>query len=150
MQNDYVGPRFRLGIDVGGTNTDAALLADGKVIAKAKSFTTDDVRSGVVNAVTSILDSSAIDRSAIEAVMIGTTQFVNAFVQRRDLSPVAILRVSLPKADGVPPLSGWPDDVADIVGGDIYMVGGGSFYTGLDYAPLDEDAIRAAAVDARQ
>ncbi len=148
-QDGARGRRFRLGIDVGGTNTDAALLCGRDVVATAKSFTTADVRTGVVNAVTHILDASGVDRAAIEAVMIGTTQFVNAFVQRRDLTPVAILRVSLPKGDGVPPLSGWPDDVAAIVAGEIYMVGGGSFYTGKDYAPLDEAAIRAAAIDAR-
>lgn len=142
--------RLRLGIDVGGTNTDAALLRGREVIATAKSFTTADVRSGVIDAVTQILDHSGVDRAAIEAVMIGTTQFVNAFVQRRELQPVAILRISLPKADGVPPLAGWPDDVAGIVGGKIYMVGGGAFYTGVDYAPLDETAIRAAAVDAHR
>jgi N-methylhydantoinase A/oxoprolinase/acetone carboxylase beta subunit len=150
MNEAYPTPRYRLGIDVGGTNTDAALLCGSDVVATAKSFTTEDVRSGVINAVTRILEDSRIERGAIEAVMIGTTQFVNAFVQRRDLSAVAIIRVSLPKADGVPPLSGWPDDVAAMVGGEIYMVGGGAFYTGKDYAPLDEDAIRAAARDARE
>ena len=143
------GERYRLGIDVGGTNTDAALMCGKTVMATAKRFTTADVRSGVINAVTAILEDGAIDRAAIEAVMIGTTQFVNAFVQRRDLMPVAILRVALPKADGVPPLAGWPDDVARIVGGEIYMVGGGAYFTGKDYAPLDEEAICAAAVDAR-
>lgn len=141
--------RLRLGIDVGGTNTDAALLRGKTVVATAKSFTTADVRSGVVNVVSAILEKSGADRSLIDAVMIGTTQFVNAFVQRRDLIPVAIIRVSLPKADGVPPLAGWPDDIAEIVGGQVYMVGGGSYYTGKDYAPLDEAAIRAAAIDAR-
>jgi N-methylhydantoinase A/oxoprolinase/acetone carboxylase beta subunit len=141
--------RLRLGIDVGGTNTDAALLSGSHVVATAKSFTTADVRTGVVNAVTRIVEHSGVERESIEAVMIGTTQFVNAFVQRRDLCEVAILRVSLPKADGVPPLAGWPEDAAKAVGGHIYMVGGGSYYTGKDYAPLDEEAIRQAARDAK-
>jgi N-methylhydantoinase A/oxoprolinase/acetone carboxylase beta subunit len=139
---------LRLGIDVGGTNTDGALLRGNEVVATAKSFTTEDVKSGVIDMVGAILASSGADRSAIEAVMIGTTQFVNAFIQRRDLTPVAILRISLPKADGVPPLAGWPDDIADAVHGAVYMVGGGAFYTGVDYAPLDEQAIEAAARDA--
>jgi len=149
MSDKLTSERLRLGIDVGGTNTDAALLAGKEVVATAKSFTTADVRSGVVSTVTRLLESSGVRRDSIEAVMIGTTQFVNAFVQRRDLSHVAILRVSLPKADGVPPLAGWPDDAVDAVGEHIYMVGGGSYYTGVDYAPLDEDAIERAAVDAR-
>lgn len=150
MMHSEAAPRFRLGIDVGGTNTDAALLSGRDVVATAKSFTTNDVRSGVVNAVTKLLQQARIDQSRIEAVMIGTTQFVNAFVQRRGLSPVAIIRISLPKGDGVPPFSGWPTDLKAIVKGEIYMVGGGSFYTGQDYAPLDEDGIRAAANDARR
>ncbi|MBL8647183.1 MAG: hydantoinase/oxoprolinase family protein [Sphingosinicella sp.] len=143
------GSGYRLGIDVGGTNTDAVLMRGREVLATAKSFTTADVRSGVVNAVRMILDKAPEHRAAIEAVMIGTTQFVNAFVQRKGLAPVAIFRVSLPKADGVPPLAGWPDDLVEVAGSHIYMVGGGALYTGKDYAPLDEDALRAAAEDAR-
>ena len=142
--------KYRLGIDVGGTNTDAVLLRGREVIATAKCATTKDVGLGLIDAVTTILDKSKADTSQIEAVMIGTTQFVNAFVQRRELSKVAILRVSLPKADGVPPLAGWPADIAEIVHGKTYMVGGGSLYTGKDYAPLDEDGIRETAKDARK
>lgn len=141
-------PKFTLGVDVGGTNTDAVLMAGKDVVATAKSFTTPDVRLGVINAVTKILDGSRQNRSDIKAVMIGTTQFVNAFVQRRDLAPVAVFRVSLPKGDGVPPLSGWPDDLVDAIRPDIFMVGGGSYYTGKEYAPLDEDALRRAAASA--
>lgn len=140
---------YRLGIDVGGTNTDVVLMHGREVVATAKSFTTADVRSGVINAVTMILDQAGQHRDAIGAVMIGTTQFVNAFVQRRGLAQVAVFRVSLPKADGVPPLTGWPDDLVEAAGDHIYMVGGGSLYTGKDYAPIDEDALRAAAIEAR-
>lgn len=140
---------FRLGIDVGGTNTDAVLMRGREVLATAKSFTTADVRSGVVNAVEKILEKTPEHRAAIDAVMIGTTQFVNAFVQRRNLAPVAVFRVSLPKADGVPPLAGWPDDLIEVLSPQIYMVGGGALYTGKEYAPLDEDALRAAAEDAK-
>ncbi|WBX85602.1 hydantoinase/oxoprolinase family protein [Sphingosinicella microcystinivorans] len=142
--------KLRLGIDVGGTNTDAALMCGKDVVATGKSFTTSDVRSGVISVVTEILAQGGYRGSDIEAVMIGTTQFVNAFVQRSDLSPVAIFRVALPKADGVPPLAGWPDDAARAVGSHIYMVGGGAFYTGKDFAPLDREALRLAARDARQ
>lgn len=141
-------PKFRLGIDVGGTNTDAVLMSGKQVVAAAKSFTTSDVRRGAVNVVAKLLDAAGEDRADIEAVMIGTTQFVNAFVQRRDLERVAVFRVSLPKADGVPPLTGWPDDLVEAIDPQIHMVGGGSYYTGKEYAPLDEDALRAAAAQA--
>jgi len=36
------------GIDVGGTNTDAVLVRDGKIIERAKVPTTGDVRDGIL------------------------------------------------------------------------------------------------------
>lgn len=143
------GRTLRLGIDVGGTNTDAVLMDGRAVVASAKSFTTANVRGGVIDAVTRILTQAGDRRAEVAAVMIGTTQFLNAFVQRSGLAPVAIVRISLPKGDGVPPLSGWPADVASLVRGHVYQIGGGSYFTGVDYAPLDEDALRTAALDAR-
>lgn len=140
--------KLTLGIDVGGTNTDAVIMHGNEVIATAKSFTTADVRTGVIDAVSAVLDRARQARSDIRAVMIGTTQFVNAFVQRRDLTRVAVFRVSLPKGDGVPPLSGWPDELIDVLEPDIHMIAGGSYYTGEEYAALDEDALSAAAAGA--
>lgn len=139
---------YRIGIDVGGTNTDAVLMRGSDVVAAVKRFTTHDVGSGVIDAVTSLLAQAGPLDAPVRAVMIGTTQFVNAFVQRRNLEPVAIIRIALPKGDGVPPLSGWPEDIADGLGSRISMVGGGSLYDGRDFAPLDEEAIALAAREA--
>jgi N-methylhydantoinase A/oxoprolinase/acetone carboxylase beta subunit len=140
--------RLRLGIDVGGTNTDAVLMNGKDVLATTKSFTTSDVKDGVIDAVRKLLADLDVDTTSIEAVMIGTTQFVNAFVQRRDLSTVAAIRISLPTGSGIRPLAGWPDDAIEAVGGKSYLVRGGSFYNGQDFAPLDEAGIEAAALDA--
>jgi N-methylhydantoinase A/oxoprolinase/acetone carboxylase beta subunit len=143
-----VAESLRIGIDVGGTNTDAALMRGKEVLVTAKSFTTGDVREGVVNVVTKILDQWRGQRSLIGAVMIGTTQFVNAFVQRKGLAQVAVFRVALPRTDGVPPMAGWPTEVVEALGPHIYMVRGGAYYTGKEYVPLDEDGLRRAAQDA--
>jgi len=144
-----VAPAYRIGVDVGGTNTDAVLMSGRQVVASAKAFTTADVAEGVVHSVTRLLENAGLEEGRFDAVMIGTTQFVNAFVQRSNLTPVAAIRVALPKADGIPPMSGWPEDLIEAIRPEIYMVGGGAYYTGKDYAPLDEDAVRHAAVDAR-
>lgn len=141
---------FRLGIDVGGTNTDAVLMSGRDVVSTAKRSTTMDVRDGVIEAVTALFDQAPGIEGRVEAVMIGTTQFLNAFVQRRGLSRVAVIRVCLPKADGVPPFSGWPEDLVCALSPQIYMVGGGAFYSGKEYAPLDEAAIGRAAADIRE
>jgi N-methylhydantoinase A/oxoprolinase/acetone carboxylase beta subunit len=143
-----VNESVRIGIDVGGTNTDAVLMKNMEVLTSAKTATSQDVRTGVVEAVTKLLDSWGGQRSRIEAVMIGTTQFVNAFVERRGLEPVAIFRVALPRGKGVPPLSGWPRDLVHSLGAHSYMVRGGAYYTGREYVPLDEVELRKAALDA--
>ena len=41
---------IRIGIDVGGTNTDAVVMDGAKVLAGVKAATTGDVMSGVVAA----------------------------------------------------------------------------------------------------
>ena len=65
---------LRLGVDVGGTNTDAVLLdiAQGHVLASAKRPTTPDVTLGIQNATQSVIDQ--VPHAAdIQAIAIGTT-----------------------------------------------------------------------------
>ena len=49
---------IRIGIDVGGTNTDAVLMDGAKVLAGVKTATTADVMSGIVAALRAVLDAS--------------------------------------------------------------------------------------------
>jgi len=138
---------MRIGVDVGGTNTDAVLMKGNEVITSAKRPTTLDVASGMTNAIKAVLEDSRVPVSEIEAVMVGTTQFINAFVERKHLSEVAVVRIALPMTDGIPPLVDWPDDLRAAIGNHIYMIEGGFYYTGVDYMPLDEKSIAAAAED---
>ncbi len=136
---------MRIGVDVGGTNTDAVLMDGNKVIAATKSPTTQDVSSGIINAITTILTQSNVGPGAIEVVMIGTTHFTNAFVEGKRLLNVGVLRLSLPSASGIPPMSDWPERLKNAVGNHVYEVGGGYQFDGRENAPLDEAAIAAAA-----
>jgi N-methylhydantoinase A/oxoprolinase/acetone carboxylase beta subunit len=138
-----------LGVDVGGTNTDAVIMLGDEVIAAAKRSTTADVGEGLVTVVRAVLEAAGLAPGSLATVMIGTTQFINAFVQRRHLTQVAAVRVALPKTDGIPPMVGWPDDLVRVVGRNAYLVGGGSFYDGREYAPLDTSALEQAASDIR-
>jgi N-methylhydantoinase A/oxoprolinase/acetone carboxylase beta subunit len=144
------GAAPRLGIDVGGTNTDAVVMVGDDVIASTKQLTTPQVGEGLVNAVTAVLDKAGLAPQALRSVMVGTTQFINAFVQRRDLTRIAAVRVSLPKTDGIPPFVGWPDDLMNVVQGERYLVGGGAFYDGRDYAALDVRGLERAADEIRR
>jgi len=71
----------RVGIDVGGTNTDAVLLDGDTVVHTVKTPTTADVTSGITRALRELLTAVA-PAGPIHAVMIGTTHFTNAVVQR--------------------------------------------------------------------
>lgn len=138
---------MRIGIDVGGTHTDAVLLSGSDVIASTKALTSADVLKGVVNALDQVLEQSGVSDNDIEAVMIGTTQFTNAVVERRELSKVAAIRIGLPSGDGLPPMVDWPDDIADALGRHTYMVRGGTLYDGWPLADLDGDAVDKAIAD---
>ena len=139
----------RIGIDVGGTNTDAVLLVDGKVVQGVKAATTADVTSGIVAAFQA-LSKTADLRSRIDALMIGTTHFINAVVQRRHLTKVAAIRVALPATAALPPFTGWPQDLAELANGGVWQLAGGHDYDGRRFMPLDFAGARTAARQIRE
>lgn len=138
---------MRIGVDVGGTNTDAVLLDGTEVLAWCKVPTTPDVGDGITTALSKVMGEAGVAAEAIQCVMIGTTHFTNAFVERKNLLPVGIMRLALPAAQALPPLLDWPEDIADKIGGTVHLVKGGYQYDGRINRELDEDAIRAAADD---
>jgi len=135
----------RIGIDVGGTNTDAVLLEDGRVVHAVKTATTPDVTAGIVTALGELARHPAIAQGAIDGVVIGTTHFVNAVVQRRDLSQVAAVRIGLPASASLPPFCDWPEDLTSSVRGEVFMLEGGHDYDGRPIVPFDEAGMRQAA-----
>jgi N-methylhydantoinase A/oxoprolinase/acetone carboxylase beta subunit len=136
---------LRVGIDVGGTNTDAALVDPvGTVVAWSKTPTTDDPGEGIERALGAVLPD---DRSAITLVALGTTHALNAVLGRRELGRVMTLRVAAPASRSVPPMTGWPDELRGVVDGGSAIVQGGVEVDGRVH-PIDPDEIRRA-VDGR-
>src|ERR1700744_366320 len=88
----------RIGIDVGGTNTDAVLLEDGRVVHAVKTPTTEDVTGGIVGALDLLRQHQEVAQGRIDGVIIGTTHFINAVVQRRHLGRIAAVRIGMPAA----------------------------------------------------
>jgi len=138
---------IRIGVDVGGTNTDAVVMDNAKVLAGVKAATTADVMSGVVVALKAALAETRLAPEAIDVVMIGTTHFTNAVVQRRDLAPTAAVRLGLPATASLPPMVDWPDDLKRAIGNHYYLAHGGHEFDGREISPLDEKELLGIADD---
>lgn len=131
---------YKLGIDVGGTNTDAVIIDEkNNVIADIKNPTSEDIYSGIVGALRNVLDVSGVDKSKISQAMLGTTQCTNAIVERKNLARIGIMRIGAPATLGVRPMVDWEEDIKAIAVGNT-VVGGGYEYDGREIAPFDEAA----------
>ncbi|KAJ6440556.1 hydantoinase [Purpureocillium lavendulum] len=147
---------YRIGVDVGGTNTDAAILdikaldSPGRgVLASHKATTTPDITTGIEEAIKAVLTSSAVDQSRVLSVTIGTTHFINALVEAdaRRLDRVAVVRLCGPFTRQIPPFAGFPVGLHQILDGGVYYLNGGLEMDGREIAALEPDEIRQAARD---
>jgi N-methylhydantoinase A/oxoprolinase/acetone carboxylase beta subunit len=132
--------RFSIGIDTGGTYTDAAIIdiASHAIKAKAKALTTKgDLTIGVVEALDTIL--SGITRSDIALVSLSTTLATNAIVEGHG-SPIAVIFIGFDEAmierSGIR---------AALPGVKTLLCAGGHDHAGEAKAPLDEAAIESFA-----
>jgi N-methylhydantoinase A/oxoprolinase/acetone carboxylase beta subunit len=136
---------LRLGIDVGGTNTDAVLMRGREVLGAVKRPNTERVVAGITAAVADLLRQTGTAAADVGAVMIGTTQFANAVVERRRLAPTAAIRLGLPATACLPPMVDWPDDLRAAIGGLAFLVHGGYEFDGRELSPFDAEEVRRAA-----
>ena len=139
---------IRVGIDVGGTNTDVVVLDEATtVLAAHKSPTSPDVLTGIREALNHVLPE--IDVSTIKQVMLGTTHPLNAVIRRQGLARVGILRLGAPATLAIPPMADWPEDLIDAVRGPSEIVRGGHEFDGTEITALDENAVRQFALRCR-
>ncbi|HCJ4363915.1 TPA: hydantoinase/oxoprolinase family protein, partial [Listeria innocua] len=88
---------YKIGIDVGGTNTDAVILDENqKLIHSVKMPTSEDIETGITESLHRVLSETGIDRSKVTHAMLGTTQCTNAIVERKKLAKVGVLRLGYP------------------------------------------------------
>ncbi|KAL6699660.1 hypothetical protein J3F84DRAFT_189134 [Trichoderma pleuroticola] len=144
---------YRIGVDVGGTNTDAAILdikaldQPGRgVLASYKATTTPDITSGIEAAIREVLTRSKAEKSRILSVTIGTTHFINSLIEAdaRRLDRVAVFRLCGPFTKQIPPFSDFPLGLRGILDGGVHYLDGGLEMDGREIAPLNPEQIREA------
>jgi N-methylhydantoinase A/oxoprolinase/acetone carboxylase beta subunit len=132
----------RLGIDVGGTHTDAVILDEqNRLVAKTKARTTADVTGGIVQALKQVLEQPDVNRSLIGFAMLGTTHCTNAIAERKHLSKIGVIRMGAPAALAIPPLFSWPADLRDVVTHKMFMIHGGHEFDGREISKPDEKEV---------
>ena len=135
-----------LGIDTGGTYTDAALVdqATGAVLGSAKALTTHhDLAIGIKGAIQAVLGSTSrgsrdVAEADIGLVGVSSTLATNAIVEGQGC-PICLLLIGYDPAL-IEKLGLGPD----LVTRDIVYIEGGHDAAGNQVAPLDEEAARAA------
>lgn len=135
---------IRIGVDVGGTNTDAVIMNGNDFVAGSKRLTTPDIISGVRNALASTLEEAGGRVADVGALMVGTTHFVNALVRRRDLAATGVVRICLPSGGSIPPFSDWPSDLVTGLEGRYRLIHGGYEMDGREIAALNEQEVLQA------
>lgn len=135
---------YRIGIDVGGTNTDAILLDEhNQLLHAVKSPTSLDIGSGIEASLSSLLAEAGIDKTQITHAMLGTTQCTNAIVERKKLAKVGVIRLGYPATASVPPYTAWPQDMMEVLSGRYALVQGGYEYDGQVLGEINEAEITA-------
>jgi len=128
---------FFLGIDTGGTYTDAVLVdSGGRIVAAAKSLTTRfDLAAGIGHSLDKL---DALQLARVALVSLSTTLTTNSVVEGKGAPVCALLAgydAAQLKASGLP----------DLIGADaVVCVAGGHDALGAEAEPLDIGAARAA------
>ncbi|HUX77756.1 MAG TPA: hydantoinase/oxoprolinase family protein [Anaerolineae bacterium] len=135
-----------LGIDTGGTYTDAVLVdqSTGTVMAGAKALTTyHDLSVGIGEAVAAAFDGQAVSPADVELVGLSTTLATNAIVEGRG-SSVCLMLIGYD-----PALIQQYGFERDLVTQDVVYLRGGHDGEGNETEPLDEAAAREAILARR-
>jgi N-methylhydantoinase A/oxoprolinase/acetone carboxylase beta subunit len=134
-----------LGIDTGGTYTDAVLWSEeAGVVAKAKALTTrHDLAVGISGAVDAVLDKAKVDPGAIKLASMSTTLATNALVEGQG-GRVALVMVGFGEGDLA------RDGLKTALGSDPVVFCPGGHDVHGNAAPLDLSGLEATLPELAQ
>lgn len=118
--------KYKIGIDIGGTNTDLVLVdSENAIVAFTKTATTPDVNTGIKTALVQVLKDARVNGEDIAGIFIGTTQIANAIIQRSNLYRVGVIRIAGQHPESIPSCYGWPENLKKSLYVDTVSVNGG-------------------------
>lgn len=140
MKNSYI-----IGVDIGGTNTDAVLVDQNqKIICAVKTTTTNDISIGFSTALNQLLKQSGILPETIQGIFLGTTHATNAILQKKDLFRVGVIRIAGQSPEALPVAYSWPKDLKEAVIVGSETINGGFECHGGPLTALCKDETRRA------
>ncbi len=121
---------MRLGIDVGGTHTDAVCIEEGTVRATAKTLTVSDL----VHSIREVILALGVDCTRVERTILSTTLSTNAIIEKT-FAPAGMIISAGP---GIDPRNYFLTD-------DFHLVSGAMDHRGREYIPIDPREISSVA-----
>ncbi|GKT46840.1 putative D-arabinono-1,4-lactone oxidase [Colletotrichum spaethianum] len=149
-----VSPILKIGVDVGGTNTDGVILDPTAssspkrgILASHKASTTANPSDGINTVISQMFQDSSVNPASVASVTIGTTHFINAVVEMdaSRLARVAVVRLCGPFSSSIPVGVDWPPHLREIICAHRGLVDGGLEIDGSLISELDEDGVRREA-----
>ena len=132
---------YLLGIDTGGTYTDAVLLDEGatRVVASAKALTSrPDLARGIGAAIDAVLAAAGVGAAEVALVSLSTTLATNALVEGQG-GRIALVAIGFSEAELA------RAGLADALKGDpVIRIEGGHGHDGGEARPLDLPALASA------
>jgi N-methylhydantoinase A/oxoprolinase/acetone carboxylase beta subunit len=115
-----------LGIDIGGTHTDAVCLSGRSILATAKTPTGEDL----VDSILDVIAKLGIDYSKLKRVVLSTTLSTNAIVEKK-YAPTGMIVSAGP---GIDPCNYFLTD-------EFLLVRGAIDHRGREYVPIDKHEV---------
>lgn len=129
---------YFLGVDTGGTYTDAVILdeAENRILGKAKALTSrHDLAEGIGQAVDAALAAAGVAAAEVALVSLSTTLATNALVEGQG-ARVALVFIGFDAGDI------GRGGLAEVLKGDpVLQLAGGHTHAGTEAAPLDLAAL---------
>ena len=115
--------KYTIGIDIGGTHTDAVLVDETlKIVASFKTETTSPLEEGVKRGIEFLL---GVNKSAITGIYVGTTHATNAILEGKDLYRVGVIRIAGHFPTSLRPCFAWPREIQSCVFAGYETIDGG-------------------------